>query len=327
MSVESVIPSNHLILCPHFSSCLQSFPASGAFPMGWLYASGGQSIGVSVLASVLPMNIQDWFLLGLTGLISLQSKGLSRVFSRTTVQKHIVCIICIVLSNPLLRSGAPQAPPVLFQHPAESKAISACQPFTPPHCLSPTGDSVAQTLLTYLKNSKLLQLKKKKNMHKYGPDAQIKFKGNRLWTQSCQQGPHNHIPSSSHVVSTCRASSGWVCSGFPLSKLALCLWGFSSALFLAVWLTMKQKAFFFFNHSVQVSSVQSLSRVRLFATPWITARQASLSITNSWSSLKLTSIESVMSASHLILCRPLLLLPPIPPSIRVFSNESTLRMR
>ena len=75
------------------------------------------------------------------------------------------------------------------------------------------------------------------------------------------------------------------------------------------------------------SSVQSLSCVQLFATPWIAAHQASLSITNSQSSLKLTSIESVMPSSHLILCRPLLLLPPIPPSIRVFSNESTFRMR
>ena len=74
-------------------------------------------------------------------------------------------------------------------------------------------------------------------------------------------------------------------------------------------------------------SVQSLSRVRLFVTPWIEAHQASLSITNSWSSLTLTSIESVMPSSHLILCRSLLLLPPIPPSIRVFSNESTLHMR
>ena len=74
-------------------------------------------------------------------------------------------------------------------------------------------------------------------------------------------------------------------------------------------------------------SVQSLSHVRLFATPWITAHQASLSITNSQSSLRLTSIESVMPSSHLILCRPLLLLPPIPHSMRVFSNESTLRMR
>ena len=75
------------------------------------------------------------------------------------------------------------------------------------------------------------------------------------------------------------------------------------------------------------SSVQLLSRVRLFVTPWIAARQASLSITNSQSSLKLTFIESVIPSSHLIPCRPLLLLPPIPPSIRVFSNESTLPMR
>ena len=74
-------------------------------------------------------------------------------------------------------------------------------------------------------------------------------------------------------------------------------------------------------------SVQLLSHVRLFATPWIIARQASLSITNSWRSLKLMSVKSVMPSSHLILCCPLLLLPPIPPSIGVFSNESTLRMR
>ena len=77
----------------------------------------------------------------------------------------------------------------------------------------------------------------------------------------------------------------------------------------------------------QFSSVQSLSRVRLFATPWTAARQASLSITNSWSLPKLISIESVMPSNHLILCRPLFFLPPIPPSIKVFSNESALRMR
>jgi len=78
---------------------------------------------------------------------------------------------------------------------------------------------------------------------------------------------------------------------------------------------------------LQFSSVQSLSRVQLFATPWIAVRQASLSITNSQSSLRLTSIKSVMPSSHLSLSCPLLLLPLIPPSIRVFSNESTLRMR
>ena len=77
--------------------------------------------------------------------------------------------------------------------------------------------------------------------------------------------------------------------------------------------------------TVQFSSVQSLSRVRPFVTPWIAARQASLSITNSRSSL--TSIELVMPSSYLILCPPLLLLPPIPPSIRVFSNESTFHMK
>ena len=82
------------------------------------------------------------------------------------------------------------------------------------------------------------------------------------------------------------------------------------------------------SHSVSsFSSVQSLSRVWLFVTPWITAHQASLSITISRSSLKLMSIKSVMPCSHLILCRPLLNLPSIPPSIRVFSNESTLRMK
>ena len=78
---------------------------------------------------------------------------------------------------------------------------------------------------------------------------------------------------------------------------------------------------------LQFNSVRSLSRVRLFLTQWIAARQASLSITNSWSSLRLTSIESVMPSSHLILCHPLLLLLPIPPSIRVFCNESPLRIR
>ena len=71
-----------------FSSCIQSFPASGSFPVSQLFTSGGQSIGVSASTSVLPMNIQDWSLLGWTGWISLLSKGLSRVFFNTTVQKH-----------------------------------------------------------------------------------------------------------------------------------------------------------------------------------------------------------------------------------------------
>ena len=80
-------------------------------------------------------------------------------------------------------------------------------------------------------------------------------------------------------------------------------------------------------YQLQFGSVQSLSHVRLFATPWTAARQASLSITNSQSPPKPTSIELVMPSNHLILCRPLLLLPPVPPSIRVFSNESALCIR
>ena len=100
----------------------------------------------------------------------------------------------------------------------------------------------------------------------------------------------------------------WMLSSKPAFSLSWCFSSFSLS-------------------AIQFSSVQSLSRVRLFATPWIAARQASLSITNSWSSLRLTSIKLVLPSSHLILCRPLLLLPPIPPSIRVFSNQSTLRMR
>ena len=92
-------------------------------------------------------------------------------------------------------------------------------------------------------------------------------------------------------------------------------------------LSLITQTFFKASRPVQFSSVQSLSRVWLFVTPWIKARQASQSITNSQSSLKLMSIESVMPSSHLILGRPLLLLPPIPPSVRVFTNESTLHMR
>ena len=89
MCIESVMPSNHLILCRvPFSSCLQTFPASGSFLMSQFFASDGQSIGPSALASVLPTNTQHWFPLGLTSLISLQSKGLSRVFSKATLQKH-----------------------------------------------------------------------------------------------------------------------------------------------------------------------------------------------------------------------------------------------
>ena len=88
MSIKLVMPYSHLICFVPFSSCLQSLPESGSFPMSQLFAWGSQSIGVSASASVLPMDTQDWFPLGWTGWISLQSKGLSRVFSNTTVQKH-----------------------------------------------------------------------------------------------------------------------------------------------------------------------------------------------------------------------------------------------
>ena len=112
-------------------------------------------------------------------------------------------------------------------------------------------------------------------------------------------------------------STQFSCPGFILiarSSYSIDLWG--NLLFSVFW-----------NYFPTFSSVQSLSCVRLFATPWIAACQASLSITSSQSLLRLLSIDSVMPSSHLILCLPLLLLPPIPPSLRIFSNESTLRMR
>ena len=196
--LSSVIP---------FTSCLQSFPASGSFPMSQFFPSGDLSIGVSASASVLPMNIEDWFPLGSTGLISLQSKGLWRVFSSTIVQKHQ-----LLWAQPSLRIHKPIHMPSFFQ-------ISF--PYRSPQ-------SMEQNYLCY---------------------------------------------------------------------------------------------------TVEFSSVQSLSRVRLFETPWIAAHQASLSITNSWSPPKPMSYELVMPSNHLILCRPILLLPSSFPSIRVFSNESALHIR
>ena len=88
MSIESMMPFSHPILCCPFSSWPQSFPASRSFPMSQLFTSGGQSIGASASAPVLPMNIQGWFPLGWTGLISLLSKGFLRVFPNTTTWKH-----------------------------------------------------------------------------------------------------------------------------------------------------------------------------------------------------------------------------------------------
>ena len=87
-SIELAIPSSHLILCRPFSSCPQYLPVSESFPMSQIFSRGGQSTGVSALASFIPKNTQDWSPLEWTGWMSLQSKGLSRVFSNTTVQKH-----------------------------------------------------------------------------------------------------------------------------------------------------------------------------------------------------------------------------------------------
>ena len=102
MSIESVMLSNHLIFCRPFSFCPQSFPASGSFLVSQVFPSGGQSFGAS--ASVLPMTIQDWFPLGWTGLIFLQSKGLSRVFSSTTIWKHSILWHSTLFYGPTLIS-------------------------------------------------------------------------------------------------------------------------------------------------------------------------------------------------------------------------------
>ena len=88
MSIELVMLSNHLITCHPFLLCCQSFPETRCFPMSWLLKSGGQIIGASASTSVLPMNVQGWFPLGLTCLIPLMSMELSRVFSSTTIKKH-----------------------------------------------------------------------------------------------------------------------------------------------------------------------------------------------------------------------------------------------
>ena len=116
----------------------------------------------------------------------------------------------------------------------------------------------------------------------------------------------------------------------PLPKCAqgwnLCLWLWHACLLSWQEIFISHRLKPWRQTDLQFISVQSLSRVRLFATPWIAARHASLYITNPRSSLKLTSIELVMPSSHLIVCRPLLLLPPIPPRIRVFSNVSSLHM-
>ena len=105
MSLESVMPSNHLILCHPLSSCLQSFPASGSFAMSQFFASGGQSTGASASASVLPMNIQDWFPLGFTSLISLQSKSLLQHHSSKASILQCSAFFMVQLSHPYVTVG------------------------------------------------------------------------------------------------------------------------------------------------------------------------------------------------------------------------------
>ena len=109
MFIELVMPSNHLILCRPLLLLPSIFLSIRSFPVSQFFASGGQSIGVSASTSVLPMNIQDWFPLGWTGWISLQSKELSRVFSNTTVQKHqffsTLAFFIVQVSHPYMTSG------------------------------------------------------------------------------------------------------------------------------------------------------------------------------------------------------------------------------
>ena len=165
--------------------------------------------------------------------------------------------------------------------------------------------------------------------------SEITLKYLAICTSKAQRQSHFGISSGAQAKSWCILI--YHCLICHISLLLYFVYGllpYSSCYSIS---TIQAESFLCFAHPVfpvleqcliyQIRSDQSLSCVRLFATPWIAARQASLPITNSRSSLRLMSIESVMPSSHLILCRPLLLLPPSPPSIRVFSNESTLHMR
>ena len=242
------MPSNHLILCRPLILQPSIFPSIRVFSNESVLCNTGQNIGVSASASVLSKNIQDWYPLGWTGWISLLSKGLSRVFWNTTVQKH-------------------QFFGAQFSLQSNSHNLSSG-----PHFI--------------------------RTLRLGGPTR------------------HEEIP---HVQGQ-RNLSEMIGAG---AVAAQCWSGCEEISYAQGQRRSSSKV-------VQFSSVQSLSCVWLFATPWITARQASLSITNSrsfQSSLRLTSIKSVMPSSHLILCHPLLVLPPILPSIRVLSNESTLRMK
>ena len=228
--------------------------------MSQLFPSRGQSIGASASASVLPMNIQIWFPLRFTALISLLSKRLSWVFSNTTVQKHeFFGILPSLWSSSHIHTWLLEWVSIF-----SSRVSSQSRDQSRVSCVSWIG----RCILYYWAAWEALRLRNSPIIRELSD-------------------PH-HPPPGGELI-----KGQWCNQSCPL------------------WL----------------SSVQLLSSVWLFAGPWTAAYQVFLSITNSWSLLTLMSIESVMSSNHLILCCPLVRLPSIFPSTRVFSNESVLHIR
>ena len=126
MSTESVMPSDHLVLCRPLLLCLQSFPASGSFPVSWLFTSGGQTVGASASVWVLPVNIQGWFLVGLTGLIFMQSKGLCFTSLIPKMLMFTLTISCWTMSN------LPWFMDLTFQVPIQSCSLQHQSLLSPP---------------------------------------------------------------------------------------------------------------------------------------------------------------------------------------------------
>ena len=146
MSIESVMSSNRLTLCHPLLLLPPIFSASGSFPMSRLLASGGQSIGASASASVLPMNIQDWFPLGWTGWISLQSKGLSRVLSNSTIQRHQLFNAQLSLqSNSYIHTWLLEKPEFWWYRPLSAK-----------RCMSLLFNMLSRFVIAFLPRSKHL---------------------------------------------------------------------------------------------------------------------------------------------------------------------------
>ena len=310
-----------------FSSCPQSFPASRSLQMSQLFVSCGQNIGVSASTSVLPMNTQDWSPLGWTGWISLQSKGFSRVFSNITVQKHHLwhsVFFIFQFSHPYMTTG---------------KTIALTRWTFVDNVMFLLFNMLSRFVIAFLPRSKCLLISWLQS-----PSAVIleprKIKSATVFTVS-PSIYHEVVGLDAMILIFWMLSFKWT---FSLCSFILIKSLFSSSfsairvvssayprllIFLLAILipTCASSNPAFLMMYSQFSSVQSLSRVWLFVTPWITAYQASLCIITSQSLFKLMSIELVMPSSHLILCHPLLLLPPIPRSIRVFSNESSLCMR